>query len=197
MSVSSCMKQLNNKSRARLHGTCLIAVIVLFSMLCQACQADQVPVSPKPAPEISGGTWLNGRPEHIRMLKGKVIVLLFWTRGCINCKHNLPIWNRWAKTYQGSDVAVLSVHTPEIPEDSIIPILRKFVAARQLAFPVVTDNTEQIWNDYGVDAWPTEILIDKTGTIRYKFEGELNWQGDAEYKTVEKLIDQLRTERQS
>ncbi len=127
--------------------------------------------------------------------RGKVTVLLFWTRDCINCKHNLGYWNTWAKTYQGTDVSVISVHTPETRFERSVDGTRRFAAQHGLQFPILVDNEEKTWSAFGVESWPTEILIDKRGQVRAEYAGELNWQGSGEYKTVQAKIEQLRREQ--
>ncbi len=172
----------------------ILAAVVLFVPTI-AVRADQDTIKPFKAPELSSGLWINGGPVKLASERGKVVVLLFWTRTCINCKHNLGFWNDWAKKYNGTDVDVVSVHTPEIPSDDSVPGIRESVRQHGLAFPILRDANHATWDSYDVQAWPTEILIDKRGVVRYKFEGELNWQGSGEYKTVEGLIEGLRREK--
>jgi thiol-disulfide isomerase/thioredoxin len=154
----------------------------------------QSPLTGKAAPAIASGTWINTAPQTIQDQHGKVTVLCFWTHLCINCKRTIPFWNAWAKEYRGKDVAVISVHTPETDSERQIAHVRSFVQERGLAFPVVTDNDEKTWDAYGIRSWPTTILIDKQGRVRYQFEGELNWEGSGEYRTVHALIEKLRAE---
>ena len=157
--------------------------------------ADPVPVRPRPAPALASGPWLNGPATTLAAQKGKVVVLLFWTRDCINCKHNLGYWNDWARKYQGSDVAVLSVHTPETPAERSPSGTARFARDRGLRFPVVVDNDARIWNAYGIQSWPTEVLIDRQGRVRAEYAGELNWQGSGEFRVVERRIEELRAEK--
>lgn len=169
-----------------------LATLALLAGAAHPAAADPVAVAVHAAPSLQSGTWLNGAPTTLAAQKGKVVVLLFWTRACINCKHNLGYWNDWAKKYRGTDVAVLSVHTPETPGEHSIPSVRRFVAQRGLAFPVLVDNKSQTWNAFGIESWPTEVLIDKQGREVAKYEGELNWQGSGEYKQVGARIESLR-----
>jgi len=90
---------------------------------------------------------------------------------------------------------VLSVHTPETPGEHSIESVRRFVQQRGLAFPVLVDNQSQTGDAFGVQSWPTEILIDKQGRVVAQYEGELNWQGSGEYKQVGAQIEALRTAR--
>lgn len=177
--------------------TLAAAAFALASVFLSAAHADPIAVTTRPAPALAQGVWINGAPTTIAAQRGKVTVLLFWTHQCINCKHNLGYWNDWAKKYKGTDVTVLSVHTPELAAERVIGNVRGFVKERGIQFPVVTDNDMKTWDAYGVQAWPTEILIDKAGNIRYEFNGELNWDNSGEYKTVQKLIEKLRAEKAS
>lgn len=173
----------------------LVVSAFFLVMIARAVHADPVAVQTRPAPPLSSGVWVNGTPTTVAAQRGKVVVLLFWTHQCINCKHNLGFWNDWSRKYQGTDVAVLSVHTPETASERRIANVRRFVKERGLLFPVVTDNDSKTWNAFGVQSWPTEILIDKTGRVRAKYEGELDWQKSGEYKVVAQKIEALRAER--
>jgi len=128
--------------------------------------ADPVTVPIRPAPALAdAGPWLNGPPTTLAAQKGRVVVLLFWTRDCINCKHNLGYWNDWARKYQGTDVAVLSVHTPETRFERAPAATARFARDHGLRFPILVDNDAHVWNAYGIQSWPTEVLIDKSGKV--------------------------------
>ncbi len=172
----------------------LAAGVGLAPMLACALRADPQPVSIRPAPALASGTWVNGAPTTLAAQRGRVTALLFWTRDCINCKHNFGYWNDWAKTYRGTDVSVISVHTPETRWERSVDATRRFVQSHGLEFPVLVDNDAKTWNAFGVQSWPTEILIDKQGRIRAEYNGELNWLGSGEYKIVQAKIEQLRRE---
>jgi len=171
------------------------ALIAAAALAPLTAQADAVPVSTRPAPALASGPWLNGPETTLAAQRGKVVVLLFWTRDCINCKHNLGYWNDWAKKYSGTDVAVLSVHTPETRSERAPAATARFAHEHGLRFPVLVDNDARVWNAYGVQSWPTEVLIDKQGRVREEFAGELNWEGSGEYKTVGRRIEALRAEK--
>lgn len=176
--------------------TLAAALIAATALAPLTAQADAVPVSTRPAPALaSAGPWLNGPETTLAAQRGKVVVLLFWTRDCINCKHNLGYWNDWAKKYSGTDVAVLSVHTPETRSERAPAATARFAREHGLRFPVLVDNDARVWNAYGVQSWPTEVLIDKQGRVREEFAGELNWEGSGEYKTVGRRIEALRAEK--
>ena len=172
---------------------CALALSLLPGLLSPA-QADPVAVALRPAPALTPAVWVNGRPPDGAAQKGKVTVVLFWTRDCINCKRNLGFWNDWAKKYAGTDVAVVSVHTPETRFERSPEATARFARQQGLSFPIAIDNNEKIWNAYGIESWPTEVLIDKQGRIRYEFAGELNWQESHEERVVAAKIESLRTE---
>lgn len=170
----------------------LAACLALAGLPAAATLADPVAVTPCPAPAVSPSLWVNGTPAA---RTGRVTVLLFWTRDCINCKHNLGFWNGWAKKYAGSDVSVVSVHTPETRSERSPTQTARFARQHGLEFPIAIDNDEKIWNAYGIESWPTEVLIDKQGRIRYEYAGELNWQGSHEERVVTAKIEGLRAEQ--
>ncbi len=178
----------------------LAAKIILAAGASLAVMAGVLagPSFPTAPPLASGGQqqWVNGVPTTLAAQKGKVVVLAFWTHQCGNCKATLPYWNGWADKYgKNGDVAVLSVHTPELPAERSPEAVRAFVRERGIRFPVVTDNDSKIWNAYHVQAWPTTILIDKQGRVRGRWEGELNWQNSGEFRRVEQGIEMLRKEK--
>ena len=179
-------------------ATLMIASAIALPWAAQTVHADAVPVPTRAAPALTEtGPWLNGPATTLAAERGKVVVLLFWTRDCINCKHNLGYWNDWAKKYAGTDVAVLSVHTPETRYERAPAATARFAREHRLRFPILVDNDSHIWNAYGVQSWPTEILIDKQGRIRYEYAGELNWEGSGEYKVVAQKIETLRGENRT
>ena len=140
------------------------------------------------APEIAEGSWLNSEPFRISELKGKVVVIDFWTFNCINCRHVLPTLNDWFQRYAEKNVVFIGVHTPETAEEENIGSLQKFVRDWKIKFSVVTDNDYRTWNRYKVQFWPSTFLIDKKGTIRELHIGELGYS--ALEQTLQKLLDE-------
>ena len=168
--------------------------LTLLPGVSRGVSADPVAITPRPAPALSPAAWVNGRPAAGAGQKGKVTVVLFWTRDCINCKRNLGYWDDWAKRYAGTDVAVVSVHTPETKFERSPDATARYARQHGLAFPIAIDNDEKIWNAYGIESWPTEVLIDKQGRIRNEYAGELNWQGSHEERVIMAKIESLRAE---
>ena len=119
-----------------------------------------------PAQELHEGTWINSQPLKMSKLRGKVIVLDFWTFQCINCQHILPTLNKWSSKYQDRDIVFIGVHTPETKGEEDLLSLQKFARENHIDYPIVTDNSYSTWNRYKVQFWPSTYLIDKKGVIR-------------------------------
>ena len=162
-----------------------------------AAYAEQPEVLNQPAPELVGGLWLNtpkSRPVPLATRRGKVTVVHFWTFGCINCRHNLPIYARWHRQLAGKDVAIIGVHTPETePERETINVTR---ATQQLAveYPVLIDDQGLNWSRWHQQYWPAVYLIDKQGRIRYRWVGEMNYGKTAGAAVMTRLIEELLDE---
>ena len=140
---------------------------------------------------LPGGSsaWLNSpalTPE--RLLKGKVVLVDFWTRECINCQHTLPYVRDWANKYRAAGLVVIGVHTPEYPWERSLPLLRQAVKEWRITYPVVADNEYSIWNAFGNQYWPAHYIFDARGQLRYTAFGE----GD--YARQEQVIQQLLQE---
>ena len=141
------------------------------------------------APELAGGEWINSQPLKLNDLRGRVVLIEFWTFGCINCRNTLPFVKSWHDRYREKGLTVIGVHSPEFDEERDVELLRREVSSLGIPYPVVTDNDYLTWNAYKVEAWPTIFLLDKQGRIRWKRVGE----GD--YDEAERLIQKLLTEK--
>ena len=141
------------------------------------------------APELGTGEWINSEPLKLSELRGRVVLIEFWTFGCINCRSTLPFVKSWADRYREKGLTVIGVHSPEFDEERNVEHLRREVASLGISYAVVTDNDFQTWNAYKVEAWPTIFLLDKQGRIRWMRVGE----GD--YDVAERLIQKLLAEK--
>lgn len=124
------------------------------------------------APELAGGTWINSDPLTLKNLRGRVVLLDFWTFGCYNCRNTLPFVKSWHKRYADSGLTVIGVHSPELDNERDVGNVRREVASLEIRYPVVTDNDYLTWKAYSVEAWPTVFLLDKEGHIRWSHVGE-------------------------
>jgi thiol-disulfide isomerase/thioredoxin len=143
------------------------------------------------APELATGEWINSEPLKLKDLRGRVVLIEFWTFGCINCRNTLPFVKNWADRYCEKGLTVIGVHSPEFDEERDVEHLRREVTSLGIRYPVVTDNDYQTRNAYKVEAWPTIFLLDKQGRIRWTRVGE----GD--YDQAERLIQKLLAEKES
>lgn len=140
------------------------------------------------APDLATGEWINSEPLKLKDLRGRVVLIEFWTFGCYNCRNTLPFIKRWDDSYREKGLTVIGVHSPEFDEERKVESLRREVTSLAIRYPVVTDNDYQTWNAYNVEAWPTAFLLDKQGRIRWMHVGE----GD--YDEAERLIQNLLAE---
>ncbi|HEY7139928.1 MAG TPA: redoxin domain-containing protein [Methylomirabilota bacterium] len=143
----------------------------------------------QPAPEITGGPWLNSEPLSLAGLRGRVVFVEFWTFGCINCRNVLPQLRAWHERYQAAGLTIVGVHSPEFlwekPPDRVAAAVREL----DVRYAVVQDNDFAIWKRFGTWAWPTAVLVDRRGVIRYTHIGE------GAYAETEAMIRGLLDER--
>ncbi len=129
-----------------------------------------------PAPAIAGITkWLNtpgGKPLSIKALRGKVVLIDFWTYSCINCQRSLPHVEAWDRAYRGHGLQVIGVHSPEFTFEKDPSNVAGQARKLGVDYPVALDNQLTTWDDYRNEYWPAEYLIDATGTVRYITFGE-------------------------
>lgn len=130
------------------------------------------------APEVVGvDRWINSAPLKLQDLRGKVVVVTFWTFGCINCIHNLPHYRKWYAQLPRDRVTMIAFHTPETPAEYDFENLKRAVREQDLQFPIAVDNGKDNWKAWGNNIWPSVYVIDKQGYVRNWWYGELNWQG--------------------
>ena len=141
------------------------------------------------APEISGGQWINSEPLTLKALRGRVVLIEFWTFACYNCRNTLPMVKIWDSRYRDKGLTIIGVHTPELDIERNIDSLRHEIAALDIKYPVVTDNDYSTWKAYRVEAWPTIFLLDKQGRVRWTHVGE------GAYAETEEVIKKLLVEQ--
>ncbi|UZD98786.1 cytochrome c biogenesis protein DipZ [Pseudomonas mediterranea] len=140
-------------------------------------------------PSLDGAVqWLNSPPLSSESLKGKVVLVDFWTYDCINCQHTLPYVNDWAKKYEKDGLVVIGVHTPEYGYEKIIDNVRQQVHKLDINYPVAIDNQYAIWRAFNNQYWPAHYFIDAKGQVRYSHFGE------GRYGEQEQVIQQLLQE---
>ncbi len=145
---------------------------------------------PKKAPEITGiKTWINSDGESLEKLKGKVVLVDFWTYSCINCQRTLPYLTKWYDTYKDDGFVILGMHAPEFSFEQKKENVQKAVNDSKIKYPVGLDNDFATWNAYENQSWPAKYLIDKEGNLRMIHFGE------GKYEETEQAIRLLLEEK--
>jgi cytochrome c biogenesis protein CcdA/thiol-disulfide isomerase/thioredoxin len=143
-----------------------------------------------PAPQFTAiSTWLNSPPLTMTGLRGKVVLIDFWTYSCINCLRTLSHVEAWDRLYRPDGLVIVGVHTPEFAFEHVASNVRGAVKRLGVRYPVALDNDYGTWTAYGNQYWPAKYLIDRRGHVRYAHFGEGN------YDVTERNIRQLLGER--
>jgi len=143
-----------------------------------------------PFPGVDGAVaWLNSRPLTRESLKGKVVLIDFWTYSCINCLRAIPYVEAWSEKYRNDGLVVIGVHTPEFAFEKDQANVSKAVQDLKITYPVAIDSNYAIWKAFHNEYWPAHYFIDAQGTVRYHHFGE------GEYDQSEQVIQQLLKER--
>jgi len=144
-----------------------------------------------PAPEFAGiDKWLNSEPLSISQLRGKVVLVDFWTYTCINCINTLPYVKDWNRKYKDQGLVVIGVHTPEYPFERNTDNVKTAIKRFNITYPVVQDNRYATWSAYNNQYWPAFYLIDKKGQVVYSHFGE------GEYDETEAQIKALLAQKE-
>jgi thiol-disulfide isomerase/thioredoxin len=165
----------------------VLMAVAVGSLLAFSCPARG---APQRLPELTGATgWLNSPPLTRGALKGKVVLIDFWTYSCINCLRTLPYLRAWDQKYRAAGLVIVGVHSPEFDfeknQANVERALRKF----GITYPIAMDNNRAIWRAFNNEYWPAHYLIDATGRVRFQHFGEGNDQES------ERWIVQLLAER--
>ena len=154
-------------------------------------EGERLPVLAR-APEIRGTQhWFNtpgDRPLSLRSLRGRVVLIDFWTYSCINCIRTLPQLKAWDRRYRRAGLTIIGLHAPEFPFERDAGNVERAIGRNELRYPVAQDNDFATWTAYGNQYWPAKYLIDARGRVRYTHFGE----GD--YDVTERAIRSLLEE---
>ncbi len=139
------------------------------------------------APEVNAKTvkWLNGEPQTMANLKGKVVLVNFWTYSCINCIRSLPYLEKLYQDYSNQGLVVLGIHTPQYAFEKVTENVLTAIQRYNIHYPIIQDNSYAVWNAYNNQFWPAVYLVDRDGKIVYTRLGEAN------YDLTENAIRQL------
>jgi len=143
-----------------------------------------------PMPSLDGAVaWLNSSPLKTKDLRGKVVVVDFWTYSCINCLRSIPYVEAWYEKYKNDGLVVIGVHTPEFAFEKDKGNVTKAVQDLKITYPVAIDSDYAIWKAFNNQYWPAHYFIDAQGNIRYHHFGE------GRYDESERVIQQLLKEK--
>ncbi len=165
----------------------LTAILLGVSLMSAEPASEAAPEFPKDA------KWLQSDPLSFKDLKGQVVVVHFWTFGCVNCQQNYPVYKGWLEKYKDKKVSLIGVHTPEFKREADADRVLEKAKDNGLKFPIVLDNDSAIWKAWNIRYWPTILVVDKKGVVRYHWEGELHLD-KAEAKQFAERIDELLAE---
>jgi thiol-disulfide isomerase/thioredoxin len=148
----------------------------------------QLPVEGEMPSLPSSTQWLNSQPLTAAGLRGKVVLVEFWTYSCINWRRTLPYVRAWAAKYKDQGLVVIGVHTPEFAFETNVDNVRQAAKDMKLDYPIAIDNDRAIWRAFENDIWPALYFVDAQGNIRHHQFGE------GEYERSERIIQQLLAE---
>jgi cytochrome c biogenesis protein CcdA/thiol-disulfide isomerase/thioredoxin len=151
----------------------------------QLAKLEATPSGPA-APAFMGiDAWINSKPLTLASLRGKVVIVDFWTYSCINCLRTLPHLEAWDQRYRKAGLVIVGVHTPEFAFEHVVSNVRQATKRLGVRYPVAIDDQYKTWDAFHNNVWPAEYLIDRSGRIReYK-------QGEGQYGDTERKIQQL------
>lgn len=174
-------------------GILAAAHITMPTVEAQVSGAKSAPVPPA----LVGKSWLNtpgGKPISLADRRGEVTIVQFWTFGCSNCLANLPAYEHLQKQFAGRGVEIIGVHTPETDHERDPANVARRVKALHITHPVLLDASGENWNRWRQQFWPTFYVLDRAGRVRFKWEGELNYNGAGGEKKAAALIENLLRE---
>jgi thiol-disulfide isomerase/thioredoxin len=138
------------------------------------------------APDFTGiSNWFNSAPLNMAKLRGKVVLVDFWTYGCVNCVNTLPYVTELYAKYKDRGLVVVGVHTPEFAFEKSASNVQAALKRHGISYPVAQDNESQTWNAYGNHYWPAQYIIDQSGKIVFQHAGE------GQYEQMDRTIARL------
>ena len=151
-----------------------------------AMAATMVAEQIQTAPEFVGiNKWFNSPPLKLADLRGKVVLVDFWTYGCVNCVNTLPHVTQLYSKYRDRGLVVVGVHTPEFPFEHSASNVQSALKRHGILYPVAQDNDSQTWNAYRNQYWPAQYIIDQNGKIVFQHAGE------GQYEEIDRTVARL------
>jgi len=166
----------------------VLGSVGVFVYLAMVRATGPVSVLSGPAPDVVSDTWLNATPAKISQLRGKVVLVEFWTLSCGSCRELEPYVKQWSERYRNQGLEVISVHAPEFNHERELNSVRARVAQSEIHYPVAIDNDYTNWNRYRNQVWPALYLVDKRGILRHRKIGAGDYS-DTEQKIQALLLE--------
>ncbi|MEH2538293.1 MULTISPECIES: thioredoxin family protein [unclassified Bradyrhizobium] len=142
-----------------------------------------VAAAPATAPDFVGlGNWFNSAPLKLADLRGKVVLVNFWTYGCVNCVNTLPHVTALYAKYKDRGLVVVGIHTPEFPFERSASNVQAALKRHGITYPVAQDNDSRTWNAYRNRYWPAQYIVDQNGKIVFQHDGE------GQYEQIERTV---------
>ncbi len=172
-----------------------ILALCLVAGATPAISGEAAPDQPAPfkmaavqggAPNFAGiSNWFNSAPLSMASLRGKVVLVDFWTYGCVNCVNTLPHVTELYAKYKDKGLIVVGVHTPEFPFEKSASNVQAALKRHGISYPVAQDNDSQTWNAYHNQYWPAQYIVDRSGKIVFQHDGE------GQYELMDRTIQRL------
>ena len=178
-----------NQNRRRFLSTAAMTMAAtqlgLIGFARTSTAADRLPVEGK-LPSLGGASgWLNSQPLTAASLRGKVVLVDFWTYSCINWRRTLPYLRAWSEKYKDHGLVVVGAHTPEFGFEKNIDNVRWAAKDMKIEYPIAIDSDYAIWRAFNNEYWPALYFVDAQGRIRHHQFGEGEYQeSEADYSTV-------------
>lgn len=174
---------------------CQSVLLISLFFLCSgnSLAAKQLP---RPAPEFThqkSDAWLNSKPLSLEELRGKVVLLDFWTFDCWNCYRSFPWLRTLESQLENREFMVIGIHTPEFEHERNRNRLVEKVRIYELSHPIMIDNDFSFWNAVGSRYWPSFFILDKKGVIRASYFGQID-QHSAQAEKIERMVEELLSE---
>ncbi|MDH4361261.1 MAG: redoxin domain-containing protein [Nitrospirota bacterium] len=173
---------MTNRKKGRIKFSCYSLLFGMLTFLTISL------VHATQAPEIVSPTWLNSQLLKLEHLRGRVVMVEFWTFGCWNCRNIEPSVKEWHGKYAEQGLVVIAVHSPEFKYEYDVEKVKDYIQEHRIPYAVPIDNEFRNWRQYRNKYWPTLYLIDKRGFIQYTRIGE------GGYEETEKTIQRLLAE---
>jgi thiol-disulfide isomerase/thioredoxin len=165
---------------------CLIGAGISAEIAPDGTAAFTVAAAQNAAPNFTGiSNWFNSAPLDIASLRGKVVLVDFWTYGCVNCVNALPHVTELYAKYKDRGLVVVGIHTPEFPFERSASNVQAALKRHGITYPVAQDNDSRTWNAYGNQYWPAQYIVDQSGKIVFQHDGE------GQYEQMDRTIARL------